>query len=141
MQQIGDEFIYPVSVYYQDTDAGGGVYHGSYLRFMERARTEWLRHIGYEQQRLMDESNIIFMVRHAEIDYLAPARLDDKLIIHNRLIQLGKASFTYQQNIQLDGVIICQGMIKIACVSTVKERPTAIPTKIFQALQHCLYDA
>ena len=79
MQAIDKHFRFPLRVYYEDTDAGGVVYYANYLAFMERARTEWLRAIGYENRQLMDELGVVFAVRRACVDYLGPARLDDLL--------------------------------------------------------------
>ena len=87
---------YLLRIYYEDTDAQGVVYYANYLKFFERARTEFLREVGYEQIKLMQE-NIIFVVRGLELNLLKPARLDDKLIIKTSLIKLGKVSFDFEQ--------------------------------------------
>ena len=94
------EFVWPIRVYYEDTDSGGVVYHANYLRFMERARTEWLRRLGFEQDRLRDEERVIFAVRRMELDFLAPARFNDALLVHTRLAAQRRASLLFEQSVR-----------------------------------------
>lgn len=126
-------FGWPVRVYYEDTDSGGVVYYANYLKFMERARTEFLRSLGFEQDQLLEQQNIIFAVRSVQLDYLGPARFNDKLIITAQLIELKKASMLFKQTIyreqQLDKVL-CQGEVRIACINAASFRPAAIPESI-----------
>lgn len=125
-------FSWPVRVYYEDTDAGGVVYHASYLCFLERARTEWLRSLGLEQDQLRQRDNILFAVRQLEIDYLKPARFNDALIVSAAVARMGRASFTFAQTIvrEADGVELCRAEVKVACVDATTFRPCAIPENI-----------
>ncbi|GAB2664372.1 tol-pal system-associated acyl-CoA thioesterase [Vibrio panuliri] len=125
------EFEWPVTVYYEDTDAGGVVYHSNYLKFFERARTELLRNVGVSQQALL-EQNIGFVVRHMEIDFLQGARLDDHLIVKTNIAELKKASLTFcQEIVNPEGKTLCRAMVKVACINNERMRPTAIPQAIF----------
>ncbi len=123
-------FTHPVTVYYEDTDAAGVVYYANYLRFCERARTEALRTLGFEQQRLMQEKAIGFVVRHVEADYLAPARLDDQLMVYTSVIKLGGASLTFLQEIVRSDDRLFSSRIIIACLDMARQRPTAIPQQL-----------
>ena len=96
--------VFPVRVYYEDTDAAGMVYHSNYLQFAERARTELLRHFGLQQSRLWTEQGIGFVMRRCVVDFLAPARLDDLLLVTSRLIEMRGASLDFQQNVTRDGL-------------------------------------
>lgn len=122
-------FIWPVRVYYEDTDSGGVVYYANYLRFMERARTEWLRSIGYEQDQLLERDGIIFAVRSVQVDYHLPARFNDALEVSASLSGKGRASLTFHQEVRrsTDAQLLCSGEIKIACVDLKSMRPTPIP--------------
>jgi len=125
-----DEFVFPVRVYYEDTDAGGVVYYANYLKFMERARTEWLRHLGFSHSVMHSHYQIMFVMKELAINYRKPARLDDALTIHSHLQAHNKASLTLQQKVQQDAVVLCEGVAKLACVHTETFRPTMIPTDI-----------
>ena len=92
-------FGWPVRVYYEDTDAGGVVYYANYLRFLERARTEWLRALGFEQDALARDAGVIFAVRRVEVDYLKPARFNDALTVHARIAERGRASLVFAQEV------------------------------------------
>ena len=105
-------------VYYEDTDAGGVVYYANYLKFAERARTEWLRELGFEQSALMREHGIMIVVRHCACDFLAPARLDDKLVIETTLQELGKVRMTMQQAIKCEKKTLATLSVVLACVNT-----------------------
>lgn len=126
------EFRWPVRVYYEDTDAGGVVYYANYLRFMERARTEWLRELGFEQDRLRERLGVLFAVRRAAIDYLSPARFNELLEIRSELIGRGGVSLDFRQQVvrTTDDVVCCGGEIKIVCVAAETLRPTRIPKAI-----------
>lgn len=123
-------FEWPVTVYYEDTDAGGVVYHSNYLKFFERARTELLRAAGVSQQVLL-EQNIGFVVRHMDIDFLQGARLDDHLVVKTSIADLKKASLTFcQEIVNPEGKILCKAMVKVACIDNKKMRPKAMPQSI-----------
>ncbi|RJX73721.1 tol-pal system-associated acyl-CoA thioesterase [Vibrio sinensis] len=127
MQTTSDTFEWPITVYYEDTDAGGVVYHSNYLKFFERARTELLRSINVSQQSLL-EQKIGFVVRHMDIDFLQGARLDDQLLVKTTIAELKKASLTFCQVIvNPDGKTLCKAMVKVACIDNVKMRPIAMP--------------
>lgn len=133
------EFAWPVRVYYEDTDRGGVVYYANYLRFMERARTEYLRSLGFEQDDLIESQGIIFAVRSACVDYLRPARFNDLLKVTARVSEAGKASLMFEQTITKEGEasgILCQGQIRIACLDHATFRPTPIPTNIVAELMN-----
>ena len=130
MQATSREFIWPVVVYYEDTDAGGVVYHSNYLKFFERARTEMLRSVGVSQQLLLEQS-IGFVVRHMDIDFLQGARLDDHLNVNTTISELKKASITFcQEIVNPEGHILCRAMVKVACIDNKKMKPIAIPSFI-----------
>lgn len=125
-------FIWRVRVYYEDTDAGGVVYHASYLRFMERARTEWLREIGLEQEAVRANLNLGFIVRAASLDYRRGARLDDLLDVSVTIARRGGASLEFDQEVRrvLDGALCCRGLIKVACVASDSLRPKPLPKQL-----------
>ncbi len=132
---IAPSFDWPVRVYYEDTDAGGIVFYANYLKFFERARTEWLRACGVEQGRLVDANGIVFVVRNVALDYRAPARLDDKLTIVNRIGRLGRASVEFDQEAWRGDTLLVCGRVRIGCVECVAFRPAAFPAPVFAALQ------
>ncbi len=136
----GEAFVWPLRVYWEDTDAGGIVFYANYLKFFERARTEWLRHLGVEQQRLRDETGGMFVVSGTELRYHRPARLDDLLHVSARVTELGKASMTLHQEAWLTEAgqptqRLCEGSIRIGWVDTARLRPGRIPEAILHALQ------
>ncbi len=122
-------FVWRVRVYYEDTDAGGVVYHASYLRFMERARTEWLREIGLEQETLRSRLNLGFIVCAASLDFRLGARLDDQLAVSLAIARRGGASLDFDQEVRrvADGALCCRGLIKVACVASDSLRPQPLP--------------
>lgn len=113
---------HPVTVYYEDTDAGGVVYYANYLKFAERGRTEYLRQIGYENSRIFAENGVLFVVRHIEADYLKPARLDDRLTVQTALLAVKNSSFVMEQSIirsEKDGdVTVFTMTVTLACVDS-----------------------
>ncbi|MCU7944579.1 MAG: tol-pal system-associated acyl-CoA thioesterase [Candidatus Thiodiazotropha sp. (ex Cardiolucina cf. quadrata)] len=129
-------FVWPIRVYYEDTDAGGVVYYANYLKFMERARSEWLRSLGFEQDLLLQQDGIIFAVRQVELGYHAPARFNENLEVIARLSQKGRASLTFFQEVvrPSDSQLLCRGTIKIACVNMETMRPTPIPKKLLMEI-------
>ncbi|CAM3535037.1 tol-pal system-associated acyl-CoA thioesterase [Parendozoicomonas haliclonae] len=133
-------FNWPVRVYYEDTDAGGIVYYVNYLKFMERARTEYLRSLGFDQQALMHDG-ILFVVRNTAIEYLKPARLDDALDVTVSLSRRGRAGFDMVQSIWRDGEELCKSRVSIACVSANSLKPVGLPVNIRQAMLLSSQDA
>ncbi|WED22771.1 tol-pal system-associated acyl-CoA thioesterase [Vibrio sp. JC009] len=135
MQEVTTSpFEWPVTVYYEDTDAGGVVYHSNYLKFFERARTELLRSVGVSQNQLLEQS-VGFVVRHMDIDFLQGAKLDEQLTVLTKVEECKKASLVFcQEIVNIDGKILCKAMVKIACVNIEKMKPQAIPGSIIAEL-------
>ena len=132
---VKNEFNMQVRVYYEDTDAGGVVYHSNYLNFMERARTEWLRHIGFEQHTLIEKDEILFAVRKISIDYHKPALFNEQLNIKTRVIHTRRASLVFEQIIfNQSEETICKAEIKIACLNSTTMKPEPIPETIISEL-------
>ncbi len=129
------EFIWQVRVYYEDTDAGGVVYYANYLAYMERARSEWLRTLGFDNQTLADQQGIVFAVRRACVDYLQPARLDELLDVSLMLKKRGRASLMFEQQVRRGDELLCQGEILLACVDAASFKPTAIPLAVIEKTQ------
>lgn len=127
-------FHWPVRVYWEDTDAGGVVYYANYLKFMERARSEWLRAFGFEQDVLRNEAGIVFVVRRVEIDYLSPARFNDALDVSVVLHEAGRASLSVRQELMRDSRCLAKAVITLACVDAVDFKPVKMPATILQAL-------
>ena len=127
-------FQWPVRVYWEDTDAGGVVYHAQYLAFMERARSEWMRAIGFGQDRLRLESNLCFVVRAMSIDFRAPARLDDLLSVSVRLAQCRGASLVIAQEIRRGDALLVGATVRVAAVSADAFRPRPIPDALLAQL-------
>jgi len=128
-------FEWPIRVYYEDTDAGGIVFYANYLKFFERARTEWLRACGIDQQRLAESDGIVFVVRRTSVDYSAPARLDDMIRVVSRIERLGRASVDFHQEAWRDDVLLASGDIRVASVDRVSIRPAGIPEPVLDGLR------
>jgi acyl-CoA thioester hydrolase len=128
-------FVWPVRVYYEDTDASGVVYHASYLRFMERARSEWLRSLGLEQTLLRHEFSVLFTVYELHIRYHQPARLDQALAVSAQLGNLARASFSLRQCVRVDASLISEARVDIACVDATTFRPKRLPQSVATRLQ------
>lgn len=128
--------MFGVRVYFEDTDAGGVVYHARYLHFMERARTEWLRHLGFEQDRLKDDFGTIFVVSRMEVDFLAAARFNEELQVVTKLRQFKRVTMVFDQEVRKGAEILCRAMVKIACVNATNFKPLAIPQSILEKLNH-----
>lgn len=127
----GKIFLFPVRIYYEDTDAGGIVYYANYLKFAERARTEYLRHIGAMAQQSVLESDLCgFVVRHLEIDYCLPAKLDDLLTVSCQVKEIKGATVSMHQDIFRGEDVLCSIDVKVVYISLVKKRPMRIPEKI-----------
>ena len=127
MEQI---FSIPIRVYYEDTDAGAVVYYANYLKFMERARTEWLRTLGFEQDELSRRDGVIFAVRSAKIEFLKPARFNDLLQATVRIGRRGNASLTFAQQIRRADLTLCEGEVKVACLDAATFTPCPIPDRV-----------
>lgn len=133
-------FLWTLRVYWEDTDAGGIVFYANYLKFFERARTEWLRSLGVEQQRLREQTGGMFVVSSTAVQYHQPARLDDRLQVSARIAELGRASMTLLQEAWLlrgdqPTRQLCEGSIRIGWVQADTLRPARIPPTVYQLLQ------
>ena len=128
-------FHWPIRVYYEDTDAGGVVYHSQYLNFMERARTEWLRSLGFEQVALRASLDILFVVHSLQIQFKRSARFDDLLAVDTQLTYLKLSSFECSQIIVREQQTIIQAQVKIACVNATTYKPTGIPASIKRSME------
>lgn len=126
---------FPIRIYYEDTDAGGVVYHASYVRFAERARTELLRDLGYNHMQLLREHKTGFVVRHMEIDFQRPALLDDSLNIATTVTRMGGASFDMQQTITRDSDIIADIKVVLVCMNVETMSAVRVPDMIRNSLQ------
>ena len=120
-------FSWPVRVYFQDTDAGGVVYHASYVNFMERARTEWLRTFGYSNAGLMKEFGMVFVVRSMRLDYLRPALLDDMLEVTAQVKDIGRSRLTLLQTVKRGDELLTEGEVHLVCVSLENFKPVSVP--------------
>jgi acyl-CoA thioester hydrolase len=127
-------FTWPIRVYWEDTDAGGIVFYANYLKFFERARTEWLRTLGVAQSRLKQDSGGMFVVSETTLRYLAPSRLDDELLVTAQLEAGGRASLIIAQKAFRGDTLLCDGTIRIGWVDAATLRPGRIPPAILQAL-------
>jgi acyl-CoA thioester hydrolase len=121
-------------VYYEDTDAGGVVYYANYLKFFERARTEMLRTMGFEQDQLRRDEGVLFVVRSVQVDYLRSALFNELLQVSSEVIDAKKASLHFNQQICRDTEVLCTGSIRIACLDANTLRPKAIPTYLLESL-------
>ena len=132
-------FSWPVRIYWEDTDAGGVVFYANYLKFFERARTEWLRSLGLEQHALRASTGGMFVVSATTVKYHLPARLDDQLIVTARVLEMGRACMTIAQQARLgartDGPLLCKATIRIGWVTGTPFKPSRIPQTILEALQ------
>jgi len=125
----------PVRVYYEDTDAGAVVYYANYLKFCERARTEWLRALGIGQQVMLAEQQLGFVVRSVQADYLAPARLDDALEVRTRIATLRRASLVFDHEIHRDNELLFSARVLVASVDMRRLRPAALPASLHALLE------
>lgn len=127
-------FLWPIRIYYEDTDFGGVVYYANYLKFMERARTEWLRAEGFEQDELIANENVIFAVRSVQADYLSPARFNEEIMISTEVIKKGKASITVEQVVKREEDVLCKAIIKIACLDAQNFKPVVMPENLYKKI-------
>jgi len=121
---------WPVRVYYEDTDAGGVVYHASYLCYLERARTEWLRALGYSQAKLRQEESLVFTVVAMTLDFHKPARLDDQLVVRSQVRLAGGASVEFDQEILRGSERIVAATVRVACLDAGSFRPHRLPAAL-----------
>jgi acyl-CoA thioester hydrolase len=126
-------YTHPLRIYWEDTDAGGVVFYANYLKFFERARTEWLRACGFEQERLRAEAGVMFVVADTQVRYLKPARLDDVLHITVAVRESGRASMRLSQVAWRGDERLCEGEIRIGCVDALRFAPKAIPQALRDA--------
>jgi len=131
-------FNWPVRVYYEDTDAGGVVYYANYLKFMERARTEWLRALGVEQDQLREEDGLLLMVHSLSVRYRKPAKFNEALQVSVQIKHLGKAKITLAQQVLRQNDVLCECDVTIACVDEASGRPSAFGQQLQQALEGVL---
>lgn len=125
-------FIFPISIYYEDTDAGGVVYHSNYLKFFERARSEWLKSLGIIQRQLMDQ-DMMFVVSKANIQFRRPALFEQNLFVETEIITIKKVSILFKQKlVDKEGCCYCEADINVACVQPSRMHPIAIPSLIIQ---------
>lgn len=125
-------FSWPVRIYWEDTDAGGVVYHANYVRFMERARTEWLRAQGIDQLALRQSTGLGFVVRDMALDFLRPARLDDELLVTLTVKERRSASMLFGQEIVRGDTTLVRATVRAACVDLDSMRPAQIPPGLFR---------
>jgi tol-pal system-associated acyl-CoA thioesterase len=131
-------YSFPVRVYFENTDAGGVVYHGEYLKFLERARTEWLRHLGYDHQALARDHRTLFVVTALAIDFVRPARLDDNLAVSVRLESLGKVRCVFAQEVRRDDEVLVKARVTVASVSGEALKPVEIPEGLRKKMEAAL---
>lgn len=131
---MADNFTWHIRVYYEDTDTGGVVFYANYLKFFERARTEWLRAAGIEQQILAETHQVMFVVKSTAVDYHAPARLDDELKLTVVVEKLGRASVQFVQEAWRGQQRLVTARIKVACVETNTIRPCALPPAVLMKI-------
>lgn len=129
-------FVWPVRVYYEDTDSGGVVYYANYLKFMERARTEWLRARGFEQDTLLRDQQLLFAVRTLSMEYHRPARFNDLLEVASRILTAGGASLVFGQTIQRAGSaeLLCSAQVKVACLDAETFRARRMPRQLMREI-------
>jgi acyl-CoA thioester hydrolase len=131
----GQEFVFPVRVYYEDTDSGGVVYYANYLRFFERARTEWLRALGFGQGALLQQHGVLFAVREAHVEYLRPARFDDLLAVVSRIHERGRSVLVFEQHLLRGEELLTRARIKVVCIAGANFKPVKIPEPIARAME------
>ena len=133
-----------IRIYYEDTDAGGIVYHSNFLNFAERARCELLRDVGYECSNIEEELGLLFVVKHADINYIKPAKLDDALQVKTTVEAIRNTSFKMRQIVQKDGTDLCDMLVTLVCVETKNIKPVRFPDilreKLDQFIDHTKYN-
>ncbi len=132
------EFNWPIRVYYEDTDAGGVVYYANYLKFYERARTEWLNHLNINQVELL-KNDLVFVVAKAEIEYIKPAKLNNKCIVKSKIVKVSAASIEFEQQLVIEKedklLVLNRANVKVACLKLQTFSPCRMPAKIKEEFQ------
>jgi acyl-CoA thioester hydrolase len=131
-------YSFPVRVYFENTDAGGVVYHAEYLKFLERARTEWLRHLGFDHQSLARNHRVVFVVTQAVVDFVKPARLDESVAVSVQLESLGKVRCVFAQEIRREDEVLVRAKITVACVTGESFKPAEMPEALRRKMQASL---
>ena len=131
-------YSFPVRVYFENTDAGGVVYHGEYLKFLERARTEWLRHLGFDHQGLARNHRVTLVVTSISCDFTKAARLDDNVAVSVHLESLGKVRCVFAQEIRRDNEVLVKAKVTVACVTGDNFKPTEIPEALRKKMEAAL---
>lgn len=131
-------FRWPIRVYYEDTDTAGIVYYANYLKFFERARTEWLRALGFGQQAFGQDHGLQFVVAQASVDYRRPARLDDELVVDAAVVQLGRASLTFEQRAWRGAQLLASARVRVGCIRLSDYAPAPIPAAMLTAMKSLL---
>jgi acyl-CoA thioester hydrolase len=125
-----EPFSWPIRVYYEDTDSGGIVYYANYLKFMERARTEWLRALGFTQRELAEREGVVFVVRSLAIEYLRPSRFDDSLQVTVEPVKVGAGQIVVAQEVRRAAELLASAEVRLACVNVATLRPVRIPQAV-----------
>lgn len=135
-------FILPVRVYYEDTDAGGVVYHSNYINYFERARTEWLRQLGYELDELAEKDQLIFVVRAVSCEYLRPAKFNDELFVSAEIIEQGNTSILFEQKVMRSSKkgsteceVLAKGLVTVVSVHATRFKPIRLPKQIMESIK------
>ena len=128
-------FSLPIRIYFEDTDSGGVVYHSNYLKFMERARTEWLRSIGIDQRHLKQDNHIMVVVHRIDMQFKLPARFNDDLIVKSELKNIGSSKIEFRQMIYRNDEMLIDASVDIACIDSEKFKPVRIPPTIKQTME------
>jgi acyl-CoA thioester hydrolase len=128
-------FSWPTRIYWEDTDAGGVVYHARYVAFMERARTEWMRALGYGQERMRQDHGLVFAVRSMQLDFLKPARLDDALSVSAVLLRCRRASLLFAQSVRREGEVLLTAEVRIAALDASDFRPRGMDDALYDVLK------
>ena len=131
-------FRWPIRVYYEDTDTAGIVYYANYLKFFERARTEWPRALGFGQQAFAQDHSLQFVVAQASVDYRRPARLDDELVVDAAVVQLGRASLTFEQRAWRGAELLAGARVRVGCIRLADYSPAPIPPAMRAAMKSLL---
>ncbi|MFC7520822.1 tol-pal system-associated acyl-CoA thioesterase [Xanthomonas populi] len=132
---VDARFSWPTRVYWEDTDAGGVVYHARYVAFMERARTEWMRALGYGQERMRQQHNLVFAVRSMQLDFRKPARLDDALSVSAVLRRCKRASLLFAQSVRREGEVLLTAQVRIAALGASDFRPRGMDDALHDVLK------
>ena len=135
---LDKRFTWTIRVYYEDTDTGGIVYYANYLKFFERARTEWLRALGFEQQKMADETGVRFVISRVECDFLKPARLDDEIKVDVHVTRAGSASMVFAQSARRGAEVLATARVRVGCIDVAGFIPARLPENFRSALTQFL---